>query len=83
MHLQFTFVVYSCGRNLHFIFHNKQSLPTQDYMLNVYVLIHFQLQLLYPLVAIGLFSFLINNFFQLLNALQAFMFNGLPIVYEI
>jgi hypothetical protein len=27
--------------------------------------------------------FLIKNFFQLLNALQAFMFNGPPTIYEI
>ncbi len=49
----------------------------------MYVLVHFQLQLLYPLVVTELFSLLINNSFQLLNALQAFMFNGPPTVYEI
>jgi len=83
MHLKFTFVIYSCGWNSYFIFHNKQSLPIQGYMLNVYVLICFQLGLRYPLVATKWFSFIINNFFQLFNsALQAFMFNGPPTVYE-
>jgi hypothetical protein len=51
MHLRFTFVVYSCGWNSYFIFHNEQSLPIHGYMLNVYVLVSFQLGLLYPLVA--------------------------------
>jgi hypothetical protein len=52
-------------------------------MLNLYVLVHFQLGLLYPLVAIRLFYFLIINSFQLLNALRAFMFSGPPMVYDI
>jgi hypothetical protein len=39
------------GCNSYFIFHNKQILSTQGYMLNVYVLVHFRLGLLYPWVA--------------------------------
>jgi hypothetical protein len=57
--------------------------PTQVYMLNVYVLVCFQLGLIYSLVATRWFYFLINNSFQLLNALQAFLFNGPLMVYEI
>jgi hypothetical protein len=80
MHLRFTFVVYSYGLNSYFIFHNKQSIPTQGYMLNVYVLVRFQLGLLYPLVAIDIYIYiyiyiLINDFFQLLDVLQASLLN--------
>jgi hypothetical protein len=49
------FEVYFCCQllwvNSYFIFHNNQSLPIESYMLNVYVLIGFQLGLLYALVA--------------------------------
>jgi hypothetical protein len=68
--------------NSYFIFHNKQSLPTQGYMLNVYVLVHLQLGLLYTLVAMILY-FSINISFQLFSALQVFLFNGPPMFYEI
>jgi hypothetical protein len=56
----------------YFIFHNKQILSTQGYVLNVYVLVYLQLGLLYPMVAIIWLYFLINKYFQLLNALQVF-----------
>jgi hypothetical protein len=55
------FVLCSYGWNSYFIFHNKQSLPTQGYMLNVYVLVHFQLGLLYPLVVFNKYIFSITQ----------------------
>jgi hypothetical protein len=51
-------------------------------MLNVYVLVHLQLGLLYTLVAMILY-FSINISFQLFSALQVFLFNGPPMFYEI
>jgi len=76
------FVICFCGWNSYFILNNNKSLATQCYMLNAYVLIRFELGLLYPLVATKWFFFNIF-FFQLLNALQTFLFNGPPTVYEI
>jgi hypothetical protein len=71
MHLRFIFVVYFCGWKSYFIFHNKQNLPTEGYMLNA-CLNTFLTMIIIPIGGHRTILFLIYIFFQLLNDLQVF-----------